>query len=35
MNAIDPRRRKLLWRSPAQVANAANFILLNDTVVTG
>jgi outer membrane protein assembly factor BamB len=35
LNAIDPRRRKLLWRSPAQVANAANFVLLNDTVVTG
>jgi hypothetical protein len=35
LNSIDPRRRKLLWRSPAQVANAANFVLLNDTVVTG
>jgi outer membrane protein assembly factor BamB len=35
LNAIDPRRGKLLWRSPAQVANAANFVLLDDTVVTG
>jgi outer membrane protein assembly factor BamB len=35
LNAIDPRRAKLLWRSPAQVANASNFVLLNDTVVTG
>jgi hypothetical protein len=26
---------KLLWRSPAQVANANDFVLLNDTVVTG
>jgi outer membrane protein assembly factor BamB len=35
LNAIDPKRGKLLWRSPAQVANAYNFVLLNDTVVTG
>jgi len=35
LNAIDPKRGKLLWRSPAQVANADNFVLLNDTVVTG
>jgi outer membrane protein assembly factor BamB len=35
LQAIDPRRGKLLWRSPAQVANAANFVLLNETVVTG
>jgi hypothetical protein len=26
---------KLLWRSAAQVANAANFVFVNDTVVTG
>jgi outer membrane protein assembly factor BamB len=35
LQAIDPKRGKLLWRSPAQVANAYNFVLLNDTVVTG
>jgi outer membrane protein assembly factor BamB len=35
LQAIDPRRGKPLWRSPAQVANAYNFVLLNDTVVTG
>jgi len=35
LNAIDPKRGSLLWRSPAQVANAYNFVLLNDTVVTG
>ena len=35
LNAVDPRRGKLLWRSPAQVANALNFVLLNETVVTG
>lgn len=35
LNAVDPRQAKLRWRSPAQVANANNFVLLNDTVVTG
>jgi hypothetical protein len=35
LNAIDPRRGKLLWRSPAQVANASNFVLLDNTIVTG
>src|SRR5262249_20489755 len=35
LNAIDPRRGNLLWRSPAQVANASTLVLLNDTVVTG
>jgi hypothetical protein len=35
LNAIDPRQRKLLWRSLAQVANALNFVLLNETVITG
>jgi hypothetical protein len=35
LNAIGPRRRKLLWRSPAQVANAQNFVLLNETIVSG
>jgi hypothetical protein len=35
ISAIDPARRRLLWRSPALVANAANFVLLNDTIVSG
>jgi hypothetical protein len=35
LQAIDPKRGKLLWRTPAQVANAYNFVLLNETVVTG
>jgi hypothetical protein len=35
LNAIGPRQRQLLWRSPAQVANAQNFVLLDETVVTG
>jgi hypothetical protein len=35
MSAIDREERKLLWRSPALVANAANFVLLNDTIVSG
>jgi hypothetical protein len=35
LNAVGPRQLKLLWRSPAQVANAMNFVLLNETVVTG
>lgn len=35
LNAIGPRRRALLWRSPAQVANAGNFVLLGNTIVTG
>jgi hypothetical protein len=35
LNAIDPKRGKLLWRSPAQVANAYNFVLLDNSVITG
>ena len=35
MSAIDPAGRRLLWRSPALVANAANFVLLNETIVSG
>ena len=35
VSAIDPKKRKLLWRSPALVANADNFVLLNDTIVSG
>ena len=35
LTAIGPRQRKLLWRSPALVANAANFVILNETIVSG
>jgi outer membrane protein assembly factor BamB len=35
LNAIDLKTRKLRWRSPALVANAGNFVLLNDTIVSG
>jgi outer membrane protein assembly factor BamB len=35
VNAIDLRTRKLRWRSPALVANAGNFVLLNATIVSG
>ena len=35
VSAIDVKKRKLLWRSPALVANAAHFVLLNDTIVSG
>ena len=35
LNAVGPRQRQLLWRSPAQVANARNFVILNHTVITG
>lgn len=35
VSAVDPKRRKLLWRSPALVANADNFVVLNDTIVSG
>lgn len=35
LNAIDPRTKKLLWRSPALVANAGNFVVLNKTIVSG
>jgi outer membrane protein assembly factor BamB len=35
LNAIDLETRKLRWRSPALVANAGNFVLLNDTIVSG
>jgi hypothetical protein len=35
VSAIDPAKRKLLWRSPALVANADNFVLLNNTIVSG
>jgi hypothetical protein len=35
LNAVDVRTHKLLWRSPALVANAQTFVLLNDVAVTG
>jgi hypothetical protein len=35
LNAIDLGRKKLLWRSPALVANARNFVLLGDVIVSG
>lgn len=35
LNAIDVKRKKLLWRSRALVANADNFVLLNEVIVSG
>ncbi len=35
LNAVDVRRKKLLWRSPALVANAANFVLSDGVIVSG
>jgi hypothetical protein len=35
LNAIDIKKRQLLWRSSAQVANARNFVLLNTTLIAG
>ena len=35
LNAVDLKTRKLRWRSPALVANAGNFVLLNETIVSG
>jgi len=35
LNAVDLKRKRLLWRSPALVANADTFVLLNDTIVSG
>jgi hypothetical protein len=35
LNAVDVKRKKLLWRSPALVANAGNFVLLNTVLVSG
>ncbi len=35
LNAIDLRTKKLLWRSPAQVANADDFVMLNTVLVSG
>jgi outer membrane protein assembly factor BamB len=35
LNAVDPTTGKLRWRSPALVANAGNFVLVGDTIVSG
>ena len=35
LNAIDIKNRQLLWRSPAQVANARNFVMLDQTLISG
>ncbi len=35
LNAVDIAGRKLLWRSPALVANARTFVVLPHVVVTG
>ena len=35
LNAIDLKTKKLRWRSPALVANADNFVLLGDMIVSG
>jgi hypothetical protein len=35
LNAIDLKTRQLRWRSPAQVANALDFVMLNEAIVTG
>jgi GNAT superfamily N-acetyltransferase len=35
LNAIDVKRKTLLWRSPALVANARNFVVLDGVIVSG
>jgi hypothetical protein len=35
VNAIDVKTHKLLWRSPALVANAGNFVISGDVIVSG
>ena len=35
LNAVDLKTKKLRWRSPALVANAGNFVLLGDTLISG
>jgi outer membrane protein assembly factor BamB len=35
LSAIDLGRRKLLWRSPALVANARTFVVAGDLIVAG
>ena len=35
LNAVDLKTKRLRWRSPALVANADNFVLLGDVIVSG
>jgi hypothetical protein len=35
VNAVDLGKRKLVWRSPALVANAKNFVIAGDVIVSG
>jgi len=35
LNAVDLKTERLRWRSPALVANAGNFVLLGNTIVSG
>jgi hypothetical protein len=35
LNAIDLKRKRLLWRSPALVANADDFVFLENAIVSG
>jgi hypothetical protein len=35
LSAIDLKTKRLLWRSPAQVANALDFVMLNRTLISG
>jgi hypothetical protein len=35
VSAVDPKTRRLLWRSPALVANADDFVLVDWTIVSG
>jgi outer membrane protein assembly factor BamB len=35
LNAVDLKTRKLRWRTSALVANAGNFVLLNNSIVSG
>jgi hypothetical protein len=35
LSAIDLKTKRLRWRSPAQVANALDFVLLDKTLVSG
>jgi hypothetical protein len=35
LNAIDIKKRRLLWRSAALVANALDFVVLDNTIVSG
>jgi hypothetical protein len=35
LSAIDLKTKRLRWRSPAQVANALDFVMLNRTLISG